>query len=283
MIDLEDRFRDERAEPSFFAHVARMGALPALAIFAAMVIVPAIVGTSMTKATLAGLLEKFAKAYDENMPPLRIADGRASVDGEQPAIFPKPGSKQEAEMKGEFVVIYDTTGATEKLPEGCKAGVLVTADTVLVQQPDGRRQEMPIAQIEKVIGPATIDGAFIEKNGGKWLSIAGYAIGTLAFLYHLVAKSIAVLILAGAAFLNKRGTQGIAAGKAWKIAVVALAPAAAARLFLEVAGLAFPFCGMLLLVGAVALAAYGGGRAAEEEKPADTESVHPREELEAVH
>ncbi len=259
--------------PSTFKDVLRMNLGSVLLVLAVLALATAFYRTVHLYSNVYSGLGELAKGYEENLPPLSIQDGVATVEGEQPAIYPKPDSVEKGADPHRFVVIYDTTGNTAKIPAKYRGGILVTSDTLILKNNEYSTREIPISELHQLTGDIVLDGEFIERSKGKWAGILAAAGAFFLLIAAVISKLIHALLL-GLVGLTMAGFRGgLTYGASFKLALFALTPAVLLEIALGLVGQKLPF---LIYFGAAvvylwlgvrnAAGAGSGGRPGEGEK-----------------
>jgi len=242
-----------------FEKARRMGAAPAVLIFLGLVALPAGTQTLRVHGAIHDGLGELARGYDANLPPLHLAGGRASVEGEEPAIFPKPGSAAAAEAAGRFVIIYDTTGGTERIPAECEAGVLVTSDTLVIKGDQAQTREISLEEVHRITGDLVLSGDLVRKSQTWWAGLAALVLGTAVGIYTVLAKLFQAVVLGILGVILTKGPGSLDFLEGLRIGLVALVPAVALQAIESVSGLSLPASNALYL-GLAGACAWMGAR-----------------------
>lgn len=248
--------------PRVYSEVIRLGVGSLAVILAVLVLAPAAVTTVKVQRAMAAGLAEVAAQYDDRLPPLKLENGQATVLGEQPAVFPRPGAETPDGDPGSFVVIFDTTGGTTAIPEEYRAGLLVTAETLITRQENGQIREVPIKNVQELTGDFTLDGAFIDAHRASWARLAALVVLAATSVWWLIAKLIQALIMSGVALAAASGRGKLVFGQAFLVGLVSLAPAVLLQVVRLTAGLKIPFFFVLYLIVAGVYSWIGGRRAA---------------------
>ncbi len=202
--------------------VRRMNPLVMALIFSVLVLAPSAVVTLNCHIAIDDVFREFAKAYDANMPPLRIEKGRATVEGKEPAIYPPPDSAASKAGGRKFIVIYDTTGETTRIPREYEAGLLVTEDAVYTKGSSGETREVPLDDLCALTGDFVINGEFINRKRDEWTGWVTVLLGVLITIYLCIAKLIQTLIFGGLALVATHGRGKLTYGEGLRFGLASL-------------------------------------------------------------
>lgn len=252
----------------------RMGTGWVIALIAFLVLAPPAARTFSYYRTVEGALAALAKGYDASLPPLRVKDGRAAVEGDQPAVYPRPGDLPAAEDQRPFVIVFDTTGQTTGVPPECRAGLLVTAESMVLKSPGGEVRRVPLKELHRLTGDFVLSGEALSRHKETWLRVAVVIMGAVLLVYTFFAKLIQALLLgmlAVAAALSRGGK--LSYGQGARIGLAALALPVALEALQHWAGYHIWGYGVVYAALAVAFAWHAGRQASGEAPPAAGEGV----------
>lgn len=246
--------------PGVFKDVRRMNVGPLMMLLLLLALVPVVITSVRVYLVVHDGLRELAEGYDASLPPLRLEDGRAIVDGKVPAIYPNPNSLPEGDDTHAFVLIYDTTGNTKEIPEGYDAGFLVTSDTLICQD-EFQRRELPLADLHQLTGDLVVDGEFFRQKQSTWSTMLTVLVAIVLTVGAVVAKLIQALLLGLLGMAAVRGHGSFTYGVSFKVAMVALAPAVLLDGALTLFGQHLPF--LIYICVAIAYTWLGARRAAD--------------------
>ncbi len=251
--------------------VRRLKPVTVVLIFFVLVLAPAAAVTFSCYIALDDVFREVSKAYDANMPPLRVENGRAKVDGKEPAIYPVPGSPAWKANKGRFVVIYDTTGETTRIPRECEAGLLVTEDRVLIKGSRGETREVALDDLCRITGDFVIDGEFVNRKRDEWTGIVTVLIGVFIAIFLCFAKLAQTLILGGLALVATHGRAKLTYGEGLRFGIASLVLPVALDTIQLFAGARLPSAGLVysLIAGGFTWVGVRRALAAPDQPPAE--------------
>lgn len=142
-------------------------------------------------------LNRFSKEtlkwVEEKAPYIEITDGVVMADVAQPYL---------AEGEG-FVMMIDTTGATARIGEKYKTGILLTKDKLIIKHDEIRTQEFDLSKIKSF----KLD----QNTFGRWRKFFVYVLMPLMvimqFFYFVIAKLIQVLLAGLVVLIFKPGLK----------------------------------------------------------------------------
>jgi hypothetical protein len=171
-------------DPGVFAEVHAQPRRRTLAYLTLLVIIATAVTTVGLTRRVRAIVDDLLEQVDK-LPTIRIRDGVAEADVEQPWIH----SFGERDGK-ELVAIIDTTGEIDDLAED-QVGVLLVETELVVKGDEGVSERIPLSRFGDVeLGPQIARQWLVKAR-----RVASLSIAVCAFVYHFLAKLIQVLLL----------------------------------------------------------------------------------------
>ena len=200
------------------------------------------------------MLDSYARQFVDQIPEVRIINGKASIDAPVPYYIIDPTSHR-------ALVIFDTTGRYT-VPEDAGAFALVTEIELIVKKSDHETTRYSFRDIEHFILTRQMIRDFTEMLR-KYLALALYP---LALLGSFVFRIIQVLIYAAIGLVfasvckSNRSYDSLI-----RLSVAAITPGLIIDTILYALDIHLPFAGLWFFLAAMGYLYYGV-RAAKEEK-----------------
>lgn len=216
-----------------------------------------LVGLSATASTVSATLGlrdlvRRLEPHLDQIPTIRIRDGEASADVEQPWV--KELGTDEAGRKR--VLIIDTTGARSGFAPD-EIGLFLQRHQLLVKTADEERA-LPLDRVpDTTIGPDVA-----RQLLAKVMRRAPFVLAALFTIYYLFVKSMQALLLVLPALAGAGKERALPFGALFSVAVYALTPAVLLDAALPFLPLRLPMFWLIYATIAVAYAVLGGQRAA---------------------
>jgi hypothetical protein len=239
---------------SVFKRVVEQRGRRTFAFLLLLVLLSTVAGTVSIMIALRDAARK-VDPYLDQIPTITIKDGKASADVPQPWV-----KRFDRDENGNtFVLIIDTTGQREDFGHD-EIGVFVKRETVIVKQPDQRR-EMELSKFpDMVIGPHTVREAIKSV-----LRRAPYYIGAFLLVYFFLIKLMQALLLVLPALIGASGRRPpLGFGQLFGVAVYALAPAVLLDCVLDFLPVHVPHFWLVYFALAATYAVLGARRASDE-------------------
>ncbi|MFC1835254.1 DUF1189 family protein [Thermodesulfobacteriota bacterium] len=183
-------------------------------------------------------LDQLIADYDDFVPRVTIAGGKAGVEVEQPYII-KP------DPKGGPLIVIDTREGKQKealkLLEDQKEGMVLTRDSLVIKQPH-KVQTIPLKDLPDFV----LDSRSIASLRDEYF---GWVVVVSVLILFIVQKPFQILLFALLPFFASRLLSApISYGNGFKLAVFALIPPDLLTLVFAHGSISFKF-GMLLYFG----------------------------------
>lgn len=242
---------------SLFGRVARQRVRRTLAYLCILVALSTAATTVSWTRTLRDLVKKLEPHLDQ-LPTIRIRDGQASADVEQPWV--KQIGTDEAGRR--VVLIIDTTGRRTGFAAD-EIGLFLQRTQLLVKTPDEER-----ALNLRRVPDTTIGPELVKREIARLMRRVPFYLAAALAAYFLFVKTVQALLLVLPALAGASRRRTLGFGALFSVAVYALTPAVLLDCALPFVKLRLPMFWLIYAAIAVAYAVLGGQRAAAE--PPDT-------------
>lgn len=242
---------------SLFSRFARQPLRRTLVYLVLLVALSATATTISLTGRLRDLVRRLEPHLDA-LPTIRIRDGEASVDVEQPWV--KELGRDDAGHK--IVLIIDTTGQRSGF-ETDEVGLFLQRRQLLVKTGDEER-----ALSLRRVPDTTIGPELVKRELARVMRRVPFYLAAALVAYYLFVKSMQALLLVLAALAGASSRRALGFGALFSVAVYALTPAVLVDCALPFVKLHVPMFWLVYAAIATAYAFLGGQRAAAE-PPAD--------------
>ena len=209
------------------------------------------------------MIDNHARQFVDQIPEVRIIDGKASIDEPVPYYIIDPTSHQ-------ALIIFDTTGRYTAL-ENAGALALMTEKEFIVNKSDHETTRFSFRDIDHFTLTRQMINDFLEMLR-KYLALALYPFALLgSFIFRLVQSLIYAAI--GLVFASFCKTK-LSYDSLIRLSVVAITPGLIIATILFTADIHLPFAGLWFFLAAMGYL-YFGVRAAREEKPQPDNMMNP--------
>jgi hypothetical protein len=172
---------------SFYRQAARKRLILAVLFFTLFGLVFTIVGTARTAIAFNTVRAEIESAFQQGtFPTITIADGRASVEGQQPLVLFDEGRQ--------FIAI-DTSGTYREINTNkYSEGVLLTHNAVHVLSEDGYEQ-IPLSQLNELFGsPIVLDREGVLEIWSTIAAVLGIIVFLGLLLWHVLIRFVHIIL-----------------------------------------------------------------------------------------